>query len=107
MVWIMGSQLLLDEKPEQPSNLEGKEPDVEWELSYRLTGNYTGRFKQPIALIPFIPNANKLAFRAALRKYLTDSELLEWRKSIETIDYLALEALPIAEGIESVINTAL
>lgn len=107
MLWIMGSQLLLDEKPEQPSNLEGKEPGVEWELSHCLTGNYTGRFEQPIALIPFIPSANKLAFRAALHKYLTDSELLEWRKSVETIDYLALEALPIAEGIESVINTAL
>jgi len=106
LVWLVGSDLLLGEKAAQPSDLEDREPRVEWELSHRLAGNYTGRFDEPILLTPFIPNANKVAFRAALRDYLTDSQLLEWRKSIEKIDYLALEALPIIDGIENVISVA-
>ncbi len=106
MVWLVGSHHLLDEKPEQPSDLNGREPSVEWESSHCLTGNYTGRFEEPIVLTPFIPYANKVAFRAALHEYLTDSQLLELRKSIQKIDYLALEALPIADSVESVISTA-
>lgn len=62
-----------------------------WRSSHCLKGNYSGSFAEPVERIPFIPAANKAAFRAVAADALTLDVLHDWQASIEAIDYLSAE----------------
>jgi hypothetical protein len=75
VVWLIGAHPLLTGAIDHPSQL----PEIGWDASYSLDGNYTGNFEPPVQLTPFIPDANKASAVEAIRNLDLTDFLLEWQ----------------------------
>jgi len=90
LVWLAGARrIIVDGR--QPKEVFMQSPQIDWEGSHVLEGNYTGDYERP-GNVPLVPEANCLEFRRAIQESLTSRILDEWRRSIAAVDYLLGEA---------------
>ncbi|MES2308499.1 MAG: hypothetical protein V4507_06520 [Verrucomicrobiota bacterium] len=99
LVWLVGAHEVLSYPGKQPSDFNKKVP-VGWAMAHCLKGNYTGNLENKSCVVPFIKCENRNEFLSALYEYITLDVLLDWKISIEKVEYLGFESLPIIEKLD-------
>jgi hypothetical protein len=88
----------------QPKDVFMQAPEVDWASSHVLGGLYTGDHTPPLRLVPFLPAANKAAFKRSIRDNLTQPILEDWIASVRRIDYLELETCTVVNTSEAIVR---
>lgn len=97
--WMVGVHGMLTGAITQPAEFEGRSPEVTWEWSHCLKGNYTGDHART-ARSTFLPEPNRVAAYATIREVMTEDAILAWIDSIAAYPDLAMEIadLPLEIG---------
>lgn len=96
MAWLVGAHGVLCGRVRQPAEFpEACTPDIGWEWSHCLTGNYTGDHSASGATCEFIPAQNRDRAVEAVRSFVTEAVFLAWLESISTDEDLEREVADI------------
>jgi hypothetical protein len=80
LVWLIGAHPMLTGAVGQPSEFPEEGPyRIGWDWSHTLSGNYTGNFDPPIRLSPFLPEPNRNAVLAVVRRNDLTEFLENWQ----------------------------
>ncbi|MEO7716697.1 MAG: hypothetical protein ABIY70_10870 [Capsulimonas sp.] len=90
LVWLVGARNVLSGKITQPVEFDTRIPKIGWFTTYYLNGRYDGDYQTPTT-IPFLSQANIIAFQVALRKHITEELFFEWLDAFTEFDYLKNE----------------
>ncbi len=80
LVWLVGAHPILTGEISQPKDLPECAPFcVGWDESWRLTGNYSGQFREWATVSEFLPPDNRAAMLKAAHRIAADGVAREWR----------------------------
>jgi hypothetical protein len=92
IAWLVGAHGLLYGRIRQLSELqETATPEIGWDWSHCLKGNYTGDYTGQVQISDFLPEENRRAAIGAVRSAVTETVFLEWLASIARNENLAFE----------------
>jgi hypothetical protein len=98
MVWLVGAHGLLTGRTPNPKALgENDWPQVEWDWSHCLGGNYTGEHTGAEPGSEFLPAENRRRLLAAGHRLVAEGALLEWVDSFAADPQLVEELLSLPE----------
>jgi hypothetical protein len=82
MIWLLGAHRLLTGAVRQPSGFSPDDyPQIDWEWSHCLQGDYSGLNGGDGSQVDFIPEANRLAALEAVKAHFTETVCLDWLAS--------------------------
>jgi hypothetical protein len=91
IAWFVGAHGLLDGPIRQVSELqETATPEIAWDSSSCLKGNYTGDYSGKAKICDFLPEENRRAAVEAVRSVMTEARFLKWVESVardESLDF--------------------
>ena len=91
IAWFVGAHGLLDGPIRQVQELqETATPEIGWEWSHCLNGNYTGDYSGKGKVCDFLAEENRRATVEAVRSALSEAVFLEWLPSISRDESLDL-----------------
>jgi len=98
LCWLAQARPLFGDEDVQPAEVAHVAPGIEWADASRLNGNYTGDFSEPVARTPFLPLANKRAFRRCVARQLASKSLDDWRSTVAAVDDYGVDLGDVASA---------
>jgi hypothetical protein len=104
VAWFVGAHDVLTGDVKQPAafspwpNSAGK-PEIDWEDSHSLHGDYNGDHGKGVEPTHFLPETNRRQALAIMRTSMTQGVIMEWLISMQDYDYLETELLYLPQQL--------
>jgi hypothetical protein len=123
IVWLIGAKPFLETRITQPNEFDKLEPEIEWEWSHFLAGNYSGDFSPSSPLvnskgekigstrpgpkpIPFVSEINLSAFVDAIGAEFPRQVREEWCSNVTAVPLLEKEMDQYARQFKDYVITS-
>jgi len=104
MIWLLGAKPFFEGKISQPKQFEDLEPEITWEYSHCLSGEFPPDMELVLPpgfddstrqtrnyMTPFVSDANRAAFNDACHRALPDATREDWCAQVAAVPLLERE----------------